>query len=254
MKIQIYNDDCFNIFPKLEVLKINMVLVDLPYGQTNCDWDIPIDLTKMWDHLKRICTEKCIYVFFTTTKYGINLINSNKKCFRYDIVWQKNMAVGFFNAKKMPMRTHEMIYVFYKKPGIYNPQMTIGKPYKGTQKERKYGIYGAAFTQNAIDNLGTRYPTSIVKFNNTFTHKHPTQKPLDLLKSLIQTFSNPGDTILDFTMGSGSTGVACMQTHRNFIGIEQDYDIYKISANRLIECELNIRAVTSNKNDDEKKR
>ena len=110
--MNIYNDDCFNIFPKIKRKSIDLILVDLPYGQTNCKWDIPIDLDKMWIELKKICKKNCMYCFFTTTKYGVNLINSNPKWFRYDLVWEKSNAVGYLSANKMPLRKHEMIYVF----------------------------------------------------------------------------------------------------------------------------------------------
>lgn len=111
-KMNIYNDDCFNIFPKIKRKSIDLVLVDLPYGQTDCKWDIPIDLDKMWIALKKICKKNCMYCFFTTTKYGVALINSNPKWFRYDLVWEKSNAVGYLSANKMPLRKHEMIYVF----------------------------------------------------------------------------------------------------------------------------------------------
>ena len=110
--MNIYNDDCFNIFPKIKRKSIDLILVDLPYGQTDCKWDIPIDLDKMWIELKKICKKNCMYCFFTTTKYGVNLINSNPKWFRYDLVWEKSNAVGYLSANKMPLRKHEMIYVF----------------------------------------------------------------------------------------------------------------------------------------------
>jgi len=130
----IFNDDCFNVFDKIDEKIINLVLVDLPYGQTHCKWDNVIDLKEMWKHLKRICKDNCIYIFFTTTKYGIEIINSNKLWFRYDLVWEKHKALGFFNANKMPLRAHEMIYIFSNQSNrichIYNPQKTAGKPYK----------------------------------------------------------------------------------------------------------------------------
>jgi len=112
MENKMFNDDCFNVFEKVEKNTVDMVLVDLPYGQTDCKWDIQIDLEKMWRELKRICKNECQFVFFTTTKYGIDLINSNRRYFKYDLVWEKHTPVGFLNCNKMPLRTHEMIYIF----------------------------------------------------------------------------------------------------------------------------------------------
>ena len=112
MDNKLFNDDCFNVFEKMDKDTVDMVLVDLPYGQTDCEWDIQIDLNKMWKELKRICKGKCQFVFFTTTKYGIDLINSNKRYFKYDLVWEKHQAVGFLSCNKMPLRAHEMIYIF----------------------------------------------------------------------------------------------------------------------------------------------
>ena len=112
MENKLFNDDCFNVFEKIDKDTVDMVLVDLPYGQTVCDWDIQIDLNKMWKELKRICKGKCQYVFFTTTNYKIELINSNKRYFKYDLVWEKHNAVGFLSCNKMPLRAHEMIYIF----------------------------------------------------------------------------------------------------------------------------------------------
>lgn len=236
-KSYIKNADCFDEFKNISKKSIDMVLVDLPYGQTDNKWDIVIDLNNMWIELKKICKDRCIYVFFTTTKYGNDLINSNKKWFRYDLIWQKSRSVGFFNSKKQPLRAHEMIYIFYKKTGTYNPQKTKGKPYKQPRRIHKdntnYIREGRVYYNPPIDNKGDRYPISIIKFKNPYRTIHSTQKPTDLCEWLIKTYSNENDIILDFTMGSGSTIEACIGTNRNYIGIEKDKDIYLLAKDRL---------------------
>jgi site-specific DNA-methyltransferase (adenine-specific) len=229
--MKVYNDDCFNIFPKIKD-KVDMVLVDLPYSQTACKWDIPINLEDMWIALKKICKRDCVYVFFCTTKFGYKLIQSNEKWFRYDLVWEKSRKVGFLSANKMPLRKHEMVYVFKEKQGVYNPQKTEGKPYKITGNGEEVGIY-LKFKRTDHENKGDRHPSTIVKFNNPSKSVHRTQKPVDLCQWLIKSYSNEGDTVLDFTMGSGSTGVACQNTDRKFIGIEKDKEIFNIAMNRL---------------------
>jgi len=231
--MDIRNDDCFNVFSELKKKSVDMVLVDLPYGQTACKWDSVIDLKKMWVELKRCCKRKCMYVFFCTTKFGYKIIQSNERWFRYDLVWEKSRKVGFLSANKMPLRKHEMVYVFANPSGgkkTYTPQKTKGKPYKTNGG----GVYEHS-TRKRIpsDNKGTRHPTTIVKFNNPKKSLHRTQKPVDLCEWLIKSYTNENDTVLDFTMGSGSTGVACKNTNRKFIGIEKDKDIFEIAKKRL---------------------
>lgn len=229
----IYNDDCFNVFNKLK--DIDLVLVDLPYGQTHCYWDTCIDLKKMWIELKKICKKNCIYIFFTTTKFGVDIINSNPKWFRYDIVWEKSRKVGFLNANKQPLRKHEMIYVFKEKQGTYNPQKTKGKSikYKDLKSKKSNGIYDFTLGEKRNFISNDRHPISIIKFNNPKKSLHRTQKPVDLCEWLISTYSNEDDTVLDFCMGSGTTSIACKNTNRKFIGIEKDKDIFEIAKKRI---------------------
>ena len=207
-----------------------MVLVDLPYGQTACKWDSVIDLEKMWKQLKRIAKPNTPFIFFTTTRFGNTLINSNPKWFRYDLVWEKSKQVGFLNANKMPLRTHEMMYVFYDHLPTYNPQKTPGKPYTCKQG-KNIKVYGKVVDETTTENTGDRHPTSIIKAS-TKKGQHPTAKPVDLCEWLIKSYSNESDTILDFTMGSGTTGVACKNLNRNFIGVEMDEAYFKICVER----------------------
>lgn len=233
-KSYIKNADCFDEFKNIKDNTVDLVCVDLPYGQTACKWDSVIDLSKMWDELKRICKDKAVYVFFCTTKFGNTLINSNKKWFRYDLVWEKSNSVGHMSSKKMPLRKHEMIYIFYKKWSKYNPQKTKGKPYmvKACKLKNK-DVYGQTLVPAHGNKTGDRYPLSILKFNNPKKKLHRTQKPVSILEWLIKTYSNENDIVLDFTMGSGSTIEACMNTNRKYIGIEKDKDIYLIAKDRL---------------------
>lgn len=232
----IIHGDCLVEMGKINSSSVDMVLVDLPYGQTNCHWDVKIDLVEMWKHLKRICKNTANIVFFTTTKFGVEIINSNPKWFKYDIVWQKNKIVGYLSCKKLPMREHEMIYVFGRGGGVYNPQMTIDKPYKHKRTKICHSeIYG---TRSSIKEEydGLKYPRSIVKYdNNNFGTKnyHNTSKPVDLCEWLVKTYSNESDTVLDFCMGSGSTIIACINTGRNYIGIEKDDQIFQVAKDRI---------------------
>jgi len=298
--------------------------VDLPYGQTNCHWDICIDLKEMWKSLKRICKDKCQFLFFTTTKFGYKIIESNPSWFRYDLVWEKHIAVGFLNANKMPLRSHEMIYIFssqgtddvelsrnlemreyakkvlkfigkkysvikkdfgnskfqhflkgatssqfslptektyneliekynidkmegyitfedmndFQKKQVnktYNPQKTPGKPWKVKEYNlRNIGVYGGNETLPAHENTtGDRHPKSVLKYHQSGEKLHPTQKPLELCEWLIKTYSNKGDLVLDFCMGSGTTIEASINTNRKYIGIEKDKEIYETADKRI---------------------
>ena len=235
----IYNDDCFNKFPSIPDKSVQLVVVDLPYGQTACKWDSIIDLNKMWIELKRIGKDNCQFVFFCTVKFGNTIINSNPKWFKYDIVWEKLNSVGFLCANKTPLRKHEMIYVFHndKKPKnmtwIYNPQKTEGKPYK--KSNAGTAVIYSKDKQITIDNKGDRFPVSILKFGHHKERLHTTQKPVELCEWLIKTYSNEGDMVLDFTMGSGSTIVGCINTNRKYIGIEMDKDIFLTAQKRIEE-------------------
>ena len=327
MNQDLYDGDCFAVFNDTKFIKkyahkVDLVLVDLPYGQTKLKWDEKINLKSMWEHLDRITKSKCVYVFFCTTRFGAELINSNPRSFRYDLVWKKSKTTGFLNSNRCPLREHEMIYIFrnrdnedkeknrnmglrdyfktvfefigkptakittevgYRALGCfrfnqsqfglcsqgtydiliskysindmqgfrkfddikrewddenkptYNPQKTKGKPYtsKGGSKVLHYGSTKTAVVNAAMVNTGTRYPASILRFNNPKKSIHPTQKPVNLCEWLIKTYSNEGDTVLDFTMGSGTTGEACHNTNRNFIGIEKDPAIFKTASTRL---------------------
>jgi site-specific DNA-methyltransferase (adenine-specific) len=225
----VYNDDCLNVMRRLPDKCIDMVCVDLPYGQTELHWDIPIDLEEMWKELNRICKETACMTFFTTVKYGNTLINSNPKMFRYDLVMPKNIAVGFLNANRQPLRGHEMVYVFYKKQPTYNPQKTEGKPYSMPSRvAENTSVYGEFKDRTAIQNNGDRYPTSVLPTYKVEKVKngHNTKKSVKTCEWLVKSYSNEGDVVLDFTCGSGSALQACINTNRKYIGVEKDATIY----------------------------
>jgi len=239
------NKSCFDEFKHIENDLVDLVLVDLPYGATSCKWDRKINLEKMWDELKRICTDKCIYIFFTTTRFGYELIKSNIKWFKYDMSWVKSRKVGFLNANNAPLRQHEMIYIFYNKKGTYNPQKSKGgkKTKEGLIKILKpstasyYRPEGKTYTKTTyINTTGELHPTSVIYYDNPHKSVHRTQKPVDMLEYLIKQYSNEGDTVIDFCMGSGSTILACIKTNRRYIGVEMNKDIYDIADKRIKEA------------------
>lgn len=227
-------------------IKVDMILTDPPYGTTQCKWDSVIPFEPMWERINNIIKSKACVALFGCEPFNSFLVCSNPNDFKYTWIWQKNKCTGFLNAKKQPLNDYEMINVFYKNQSIYNPQMTKAeKVYKRGQvvrdKERNIqqsDNYGEQKSFLQIDN-GLRYPKRIQYFDNNFTREqlHPTQKPVLLLEYLIKTYTNEGDTVLDFTMGSGSTGIACLNTNRNFIGIELDQKYYNIAKTRLQEVE-----------------
>ena len=319
--MDLINGDCLEEMKNIETNSIDLLFCDLPYGQTSCKWDCLIDLDLFWKEVNRICKDTTPMFFTCSTKFGVSLINSNPKNFRYDLVWIKSAPCGFLNAKKMPMKKHEMVYVFYKKLPLYDLSSHTHKFIKERTSE-KNGLYGGDVDKKVMEgkydpplptsvvkedtNYTTLYgdvciskcpirgsrwdpplPTSIVKEDTikqirntpkqeegygkeylknkpnyrkinpnlgatgTDSHiydpplpnsileiksekgKHATQKPTALIEWCLKYYSKEGDTILDPTMGSGSTGVACRNMNRQFIGIEQDEDIFKIAQSRI---------------------
>lgn len=313
--MDLYNDDCFNVFPKIKDKTINLFLLDLPYGQTSCKWDSVIDLHKMWIEIKRMMKPNGIIIFFCTAKFGNTIINSNPKWFKYDLIWKKSRKVGFLSANKQPLREHENIYVFngnaednqegkiyakkildyigktktqinkilghrkaehffYFKEDVeqfsfptedvynelikhfkidemtdfipflnitYNPQKTEGKPYKSKERIETDGVYiKDSYKRTATKDTTNRHPTSIIEntileYNNPAKSLHRTQKPVELCEWLIKTYTNEDDVVMDFTMGSGTTGVACINTNREFIGVEMDKEIFEIAETRILD-------------------
>ena len=322
--MELYLGDCLEIMKDIETNSIDLLFCDLPYcGITNskkdseisCKWNTPIDLDLFWKQVNRICKEKTPMFFTCSTKFGVSLINSNPKNFRYDLVWVKSAPCGFLNAKKMPMKKHEMVYVFYKKLPLYDLSSHSHKFLKETPMGNKPDLYGRLwnkdgepYLKNKIQNkYDPPLPTSVVRESTTnevyespkltYNHKkrdeplydpplptsvvretsksiygeetkkifiyddtgklrnseprydpplptsilevksqkgkHATQKPTALMEWILKYYSKEGDVVLDPTMGSGSTGVACKNMNRNFIGIELDEEIYKVAQERI---------------------
>ena len=223
--------DCLQELKKISDKSVDIVLTDPPYGTTQNKWDSIIPLELMWNELKRISKQDCAITLFSQNPFSSVLICSNLKMFKYNWVWQKPQGTGHLNSKKYPLKNHEDICVFSFKPHKYNPQMSKGKPYK-IQSGKGSSNYGSQ-VQVTTDNQGFRYPKTVLQFSPDKNKVHPTQKPVALLEYLIKTYTNENDTVLDFTMGSGSTGVAAKNLNRKFIGIEKDQNYFNIAKDRI---------------------
>jgi len=234
----LYLGDCLNVMKDFSDGLFDMILCDPPFGTTCLEWDSAIDFSKMWVELKRISKSNAAILLFAANPFDKPLACSNIEMYKYDWIWLKEQGSGQLNSKKQPLRKHENILVFYKKQPIYNPQFTQGKPYSIKRNIKTEGLLlynGIAKETETISN-GDRYPTSELRFNRELSHRyHPTQKPVLLLEYLINTYTNDGMKVLDFTMGSGSTGVACKYTNRDFYGIEKEERYFNIAKKRIEE-------------------
>ena len=238
MKNKLILGDCLEIMSDIPDGSVDMLLVDLPYGTTQCKWDSIIDLNQLWTHYNRVCKKNAAMVFTAAQPFTSALVMSNPKFFKYTWVWEKSKATGYLNAKKMPMRAHEDICVFYRKPPCYNPQMTQGTPYNKGKAHRPTDVYGSQVEVLVKNDSGLRYPRTVQYFKTAESEGkksviHPTQKPLALFEYLIKTYTNEGDLVLDSCMGSGTTPVACVNTDRDYIGIELDPEYFSRAKNRL---------------------
>lgn len=244
MTVQLYQGDCLELMRDISDGSVDMILADLPYGTTYyIGWDTPIALSPLWEQYKRICKENAAIVLFGKEPFSSKLRLSNPKMFHYDWIWEKTIAPDFAMAKLRPRQKHEIISVFYRKQPTYNPQMEPGKPYKNSGRGDRRSFTntrpdGTLKKKTPIHNTGTRYPSSIQKFSNKNSgSNHPTQKPVPLLEYLIRTYTNEGETVLDNCMGSGSTGVACVNTGRDFIGMELDPGYFETAKRRIQEAQ-----------------
>lgn len=284
------NGDCLEEMKDMSDNSIDFLFADLPYGQTSCKWDCLIDLDLFWKQVNRVCKEEAVMAFTCSVKFGNSLINSNPKCFRYDLVWVKSAPCGFLNAKKMPMKKHEMVYIFYRKlPKVYTENIALHHKHKflkETENKRngKDGVDNKGMVKNRskteiVNKYDPPLANSVIKEENVVVEtrdttnyknesdlygnierpdfkrknnesryspplpntimeiksekgKHATQKPVALMEWLIKYYTREGDVVLDPTMGSGGTGIACKNLNREFIGIEKDEEIYKIAVER----------------------
>lgn len=218
---------------------VDMILCDLPYGTTRNKWDTVIPIDMLWVQYERIIKENGAIVLFSAEPFTSILVTSNVKWFRYDLIWAKNQGSDFLNANRKPLRGHENICIFYKKQPTYNPQKTDGKPYKAKSGDTTSSNFGAFNGNHHTENKdGKRCPLSVLRFNGEHNKgkQHPTQKPVPLLEYLVKTYTNPGEVVLDNCMGSGSTGVACVNTGRSFIGMELDEGYFEIAKKRIQEA------------------
>ena len=243
----LFEGDCLDKMKMIDDKSVDLILTDLPYGVTNQNknkWDSIIPFDQLWEHYNRIIKDNGAIVLFGQDKFTAKLMLSNEKMHRYNLIWSKVLPTGFLNANRMPLREHEDIVVFYKKLPTYNPQKTKGQPCHKKGKvvgqmnddileNNNYGNFKCVETEGDM-----KHPTSILKFAKPHPSVavHPTQKPVELLEWIIQTYTNEGDIVLDSCMGSGSTGVACVNTNRSFIGIELDSKYYDIAKQRIGEA------------------
>lgn len=239
-RYELYHGDCLEVMKNIPDNEVDLVLCDLPYGTTECKWDKFIDNKSMWEHYNRVLKESGNILLFASQPFTTKLIESNPKMFRYEIIWIKTRPTGFANANYRPMKKHENILIFTKAStstagnnhATYNPQGLIECERKVKRTSRGY----QGERQNSKDEYVskfTNYPTSIVEFPSEGKTVHPTQKPVGLLEYLIKTYTNEGEVVLDNCMGSGSTGVACVNTGRSFIGIELDEKYFEIAKERI---------------------
>ena len=243
-----YNMDCFDGFPLIDDKSVDMILCDLPYGTTKCKWDICLPFAPLWQQYERIIKDNGAIVLFSAQPFTTDLINSNRKLFRYEIIWEKTLPTNFLNKSIQPLRAHENICVFYKKQPTYHPQMRsvnrddIGRVRTNGGKAQQYNEFRKE--DWSYVETGLRYPTDVIHYSNwngalfgktENATKHPTQKPVEVLKNLILTYTDEGDLILDNCAGSASTGIAAHDLGRRFIGFEKNTEIYQTGNKRLIE-------------------
>ena len=211
-----------------------MVLADPPYGTTRCRWDTVVPFDRMWAMLRSVSADDTPVVLFGAMPFTADLVQSNRGEFRYDMVWDKGRGTDFLTASRKPMRAHEDVLVFYRRSPHYEPQLVPGKPYRARGSECQSEVYGKHGPARS-DNGGTRHPTSVLRFTRRASDRgsHPTQKPVELLEWLVRSYTEPGDTVFDPFMGSGSTGVACARCGRRFVGVEMDGGYFDEAVRRV---------------------
>ena len=228
--------DCLELMKEIPDQSVDMILCDLPYGTTACKWDTVIPFEPLWAQYRRVAKRNAAIVLTASQPFTTALIASNMQEFRYDLKWCKTQATGFYNANRMPLRAHEDIAVFYRALPTYNPQKSDGKPYRMKRGSASDVYQGKDLHETVSD--GGRHPLSWQVFQRDAAKVHPTQKPVALMEYLIRTYTNEGETVMDNCMGSGTTGVACVNTGRKFIGMEQDAKYFEIAQKRIHDVAL----------------
>ena len=246
---KILHGDCLDLLPEIPDKSIDMILCDLPYGTTACEWDNIIDMGKLWEQYERIIKDNGAIVLTACNEFTFALYNSNPKLFRYRWIWKKSLATGFLLAKKQPMRNFEDVLIFYKKQPTYNPiSFRFGKDEKRKAQEKDYAQWNLKRTDSIVN--ANRLPTSILSFDCELRTDsiHPTQKPVALFEYLIKTYTNEGEIVLDNCSGSGTTAIACLNSNRRFICMEKDETYYKASLDRLANHEPLLYLGSKNEN------
>ncbi len=245
--IMIKQGDCLELMKEIPDGVVDMVCTDLPFGNTANSWDSCVPVEPLWEQLKRVTKHNAAIVLFSHMLLAVDLISANRKMYRYEWIWVKNSPCGFLNVKKMPFKAHVNILVFYRALPTYNPQFTPGKPWKfkgyvwSNGNYQLYNKHGKTYKEKQSLEGGLRYPTDVQHFKvpafgGKGDHSHPTQTPVDLMEYLIKTYTNEGETVLDATMGSGTTGVAAINTNRRFIGFEKEPKYFEIAQRRIAEA------------------
>lgn len=242
--VTLYRGDCLEVLKTLPGDSVDAVVADPPYGTTACKWDTVIPLEPMWDRLKRVTKKNAAIVMTSSQPFTTTLIASNMKMFKYEWIWAKNFGSNFAVARKQAFKEHENICVFYRRQPTYNPQMEerseAGKAFaKNCKYEKRKSEHNSMRSGKAERHPNLRLPGSVRKFNCE-RGLHPTQKPVALMEYLIKTYTNEGETVLDFTMGSGTTGVAAVKSGRKFIGIELDKGYYEIAKKRIQDAQAEV--------------
>ena len=240
---EVHQGDCLEILKQVPDGSVDMVLCDLPYGTTRCKWDTIIPFEPLWDEYRRVTKKNAAIVLTAAQPFTSVLIASNLKEFKYNWVWEKSKATGYLNAKKMPMRAHEDVCVFYRKPPTYNPQMWESTPYNKGSAHRPTEVYGKQKEVLVKNDTGLRYPRTVQYFKTAESEGkvyHPTQKPISLFRYLIETYTNEGEVVLDSCLGAGTTALAALSCNRNFIGMELAEEYVKISRDRIKEYKIKL--------------
>lgn len=236
---KIYNEECISGMERIPDHTVDLIICDLPYGMTKNKWDTVIPLDKLWAQYKRILKQGGAVLLFAQPPFSAALGASNIQWFKYEWIWWKKHPTGFLNAKTHPLKSHENILVFYKSPPTYNPQMIPGKPHWVSGRKAQ-GVRNYGNLENTMSYKSSfRYPTDILEYKRDKDSFHPTQKPSELVRYLIKTYTNEGDLVLDNCMGSGTTAVACIQENRHFIGFELNEEYYIKSLERIAKTKDN---------------
>lgn len=225
--------DCLDLMRYVPDKSIDCILCDPPYGTTRNKWDVVLPFELLWENYHRIIKDNGVIILFCDGMFTAELISSNRQYWRYNLVWDKGRGSDFLNANRKPMKSHEDIAVFYKKQPVFNKQYWYSTPYKRTQSHVQSSNYRPRKAASSISEDGRRNPLSVLAFPRESSRIFPTQKPVSLLSYLIRTYTNEGDTVLDNCMGSGSTGVACVQTNRRFIGMEMHEPYFSLASERI---------------------